>query len=226
MNKNKKVIALVGLIGSGKDTVADYLQNIHHFRRESFAKTLKDSVAFVFNWDRDLLEGRTEYSREWRETVDQWWAERLEIPNLTPRWVLQYWGTEVLRKNFHDDIWVASLENKLRNNKDNIVITDCRFGNEIRAIRNQGGVIVRVKRGSDPEWFTIAERYNKTTDLVKKKNLSTELSILGVHESEYGWAGERFDAVLTNDDTLSNLYDQVSGLLVDHQISTPNLLSE
>jgi len=36
---------------------------------------------------------------------------------ITPRWVLQYWGTEVVRKGFHDDMWVASLENRLRSSK-------------------------------------------------------------------------------------------------------------
>ena len=97
------IIGLVGLIGSGKDTVADYLVNVHGFRRESFAGTLKDAVAAVFGWDRTLLEGRTRASREWREQVDTWWAARLNMPDLTPRWVLQYWGTEVMRRGFHDD---------------------------------------------------------------------------------------------------------------------------
>jgi len=160
MNNSKKVIALVGLIGSGKDTVADYLQNIHHFRRESFARTLKDAVSSVFGWERELLEGRTEYSRQWREEVDEWWAERLNMPHLTPRWVLQHWGTEVARTNFHNDIWVASLENKLRNIKDNVVITDCRFINEIKAVQNQGGLVVRVRRGEDPHWLPYAKIYN------------------------------------------------------------------
>ena len=89
------IIAICGLIGSGKDTTADYLVNIHQFRRDSFARTLKDAVAVVFGWDRELLEGRTKESRAWREQVDAWWATRLGIPDLTPRWVLQNWGTEV-----------------------------------------------------------------------------------------------------------------------------------
>ena len=53
------IIGVCGFIGSGKDTVADYLQNFHEFRRESFASTLKDAVAAVFGWDRTMLEGRT-----------------------------------------------------------------------------------------------------------------------------------------------------------------------
>ena len=82
------IIGICGLIGAGKDTAADYLVNWHEFRRDSFAATLKDAVASVFNWDRELLEGRTKTAREWREDIDHWWAERLGIPELTPRWVL------------------------------------------------------------------------------------------------------------------------------------------
>ena len=54
-----KIIGVCGFQGAGKDTIADYLQNFHQFRRESFAGTLKDAVASIFGWDRILLEGRT-----------------------------------------------------------------------------------------------------------------------------------------------------------------------
>ena len=106
------IIGVCGFIGSGKDTVADYLVNFHEFRRESFANSLKDAVAQVFGWDRTMLEGRTAQAREWREQVDSWWANRLNMPDLTPRLMLQLWGTEVCRSGFHDDIWIASIENK------------------------------------------------------------------------------------------------------------------
>ncbi len=146
------IIGICGFIGSGKDTIADYLVNFHEFRRDSFAGTLKDAVAAVFNWDRELLEGRTKQAREWREQVDPWWSQRLNMPNLTPRLVLQLWGTEVCRRSFHDDIWIASVENKLRASRDSIVISDCRFPNEIQSIKRAGGQVVWVKRGPLPEW--------------------------------------------------------------------------
>ena len=111
------IIGITGFIGSGKDTIADYLVTFHGYKRISFAGTLKDAVSSVFGWDRELLEGTTATSRKWREQVDPWWAERLNMPELTPRWILQYWGTEVCRNGFHNDIWVASVENQLRKAK-------------------------------------------------------------------------------------------------------------
>jgi hypothetical protein len=210
------IIGVCGFIGSGKDTIADYLVNLHHFRRESFANTLKDAVAAVFGWDRTMLEGRTKQAREWREQADPWWAERLGIPHLTPRWILQNWGTEVCRKNFHDDIWIASLENKLRNSKDDVVISDCRFPNEIAAIKKAGGRVVRVVRGAEPEWYSAAVSYNRGPNGNSTWALSgRKLEKLGIHASETAWVGTRFDAVLDNNGTLEDLYQQVKRLAQD-----------
>ena len=212
------IIGVCGFIGSGKDTVADYLVNLHHFRRESFANTLKDAVSAVFGWDRTMLEGRTKQAREWREQVDAWWAERLSIPHLTPRWILQNWGTEVCRKNFHDDIWIASLENKLRASTDDIVISDCRFPNEIAAIKKAGGRVVRVVRGAEPEWYQLAVSRNRGPNGNSSWALSgRKLEQLGIHASETAWVGTRFDAVLDNNGTLEDLYQQVKHLAQDPQ---------
>jgi len=203
------IIGVCGLIGSGKDTVADYLQNFHEFRRESFASTLKDAVAAVFGWDRTMLEGRTKEAREWREQVDLWWAERLDMPTLTPRWVLQYWGTEVCRKGFHDDMWIASLENKLRNSKDHVVISDCRFPNEIASIKDAGGKIVWVKRGDLPAWYNTAVAANQGHNWAQQ-----ELKLQKIHASETSWVGTDFDAVIDNNGTIDELYQQAQRLIV------------
>ena len=212
------IIGICGFIGSGKDTIADYLVNLHHFRRESYANTLKDAVSAVFGWDRTMLEGRTKQAREWREQIDPWWAERLDIPHLTPRWILQNWGTEVCRRGFHDDIWIASLENKLRASTDDIVISDCRFPNEIAAIKKAGGRVVRVVRGAEPEWYDAAVSLNRGPNGNSSWALSgRRLEQLGIHASETAWVGTRFDAVLNNNSTLEDLYQQVKCLAQDPQ---------
>jgi hypothetical protein len=207
------IIGICGLIGAGKDTAADYLVNLHHFRRESFANSLKDAVAQVFGWDRTMLEGRTKQAREWREQVDPWWSARLDMPGLTPRWILQYWGTDVCRRAFHDDIWIASLENKLRNSQDDVVISDCRFPNEILAIKRAGGIVVRVVRGPEPEWYDAALSVNRGPDGNSSWALSRrQLEKLKIHASETSWIGTKFDAVLDNNGTLDHLYEQVKNL--------------
>jgi len=209
------IIGVCGFIGSGKDTIADYLTNFHEYRRESFANSLKDAVAQVFGWDRMMLEGRTKQAREWREQVDPWWAERLEMPELTPRWVLQYWGTEVCRRAFHDDIWIASLENKLRNSVDDIVVSDCRFPNEIKSIKDAGGIMVWVQRGALPDWYSTAVEANAGNNVA-----ANDLKMKKIHASETAWVGTEFDAVLDNNGSIDDLYEEIKNLVLNRLAST------
>ena len=219
------IIGVCGFIGSGKDTIADYLVNIHQFRRESFANTLKDAVSQVFGWDRDMLEGRTRQSREWREQVDPWWAKRLNMPNLTPRWILQYWGTEVCRRAFHDDIWIAALENKLRSSNDDIVISDCRFPNEIKSIKAAGGIVVRVVRGVEPDWYDAAVSANRGPNGNVSWALSrAKLERLKVHASESSWVGTKFDAEVDNNSSMDHLLNQINDLVLDLRVARSNQL--
>lgn len=213
LNTKHLLIGITGFIGCGKDTAANYLVNNYNFRRESFAGTLKDAVSAVFGWDREMLEGQTAQSREAREQVDTWWANRLNIPNLTPRWVLQHWGTEVLRHGFHNDIWIASIENKLRNATSNIVISDCRFPNEMQAIKNLGGYLVWVQRGELPDWYDHAiivntgqqhRAYQSSLDFLLKHK---------IHASETSWVGSNFDYIVNNNLNLDHTYGQLNQII-------------
>jgi hypothetical protein len=209
------IIGFVGFIGSGKDTAADYLVNFHGFRRDSFANTLKDAVSAVFGWDRVLLEGRTKEAREWREKQDDWWTNRLDRV-ITPRWVLQYWGTEVCRQGFHDDIWIASLENKMRKTNDDIVISDVRFPNEITAIHNAGGKVIRIKRGPEPEWYDSAVSYNKGPNGNTSWALSQRrLEQLKIHASETAWVGGNIDITISNDGSIDDLFADIKNQVSD-----------
>lgn len=204
------IIGMVGFIGSGKGTVGDYLQQ-KRFVKESFAKPLKDAVAIIFNWPRHLLEGDTEESRKWRDQVDVFWSEQLGW-EVTPRLVLQKMGTEAGRNVFGYPLWTASLINRLDINQ-NYVITDVRFENEIKAIRDIGGILVRVARGSDPEWFELAQTFlrnfpEETLLPFKGKN---------IHISEYGWVNSPLDQILHNDGSLVYLYQQIDGVIDYYQ---------
>ena len=88
-------------MGSGKDTIADHLIQEHQFKKISFADKLKESVATMFDWDRTMLDGQTDESRQWREKPDEYWSKEVG-KSITPRFVLQKFGTECMRDNFYE----------------------------------------------------------------------------------------------------------------------------
>ena len=147
----------------------------------------------------DLLEGITEKSRKWRETVDDWWSTRLNIPNLTPRYVLQQIGTDVFRNHFHQDIWVAAIERKI-SNMSGVVITDCRFPNEIEMIKKLNGSIIHIYRGELPTWF--GKEFPDTFDISLKSKTFLPKDI---HSSEILWTKYKFDKTINNNGDIKQL---------------------
>ena len=202
----KKIIGICGLIGHGKDTAAGFLIE-EGFHRISFAGVLKDACANVFGWDRELLEGSTDESREWRETPDEWWSARLDIPDFTPRLALQQVGTDVLRTHFHPDIWVAACERQVAMAEKDVVISDCRFFNELSAIKRLGGTTTVVWRHDKPVWWSNASTINKANASDKPKHIVDGMTnrYPDVHKSEWSWAGWKFDVELLNSSTLEEL---------------------
>lgn len=197
------LIGVVGFIGSGKGTVGDFLQD-HGFIQDSFARPLKDAVSIMFGWPRELLEGDTELSRRWREEPDAFWSENFKR-SFSPRDALQLMGTEAGREVFHPDIWVISLLNRARG-KD-VVITDVRFQNEIKYIQENGGIVIRVKRGDDPVWFedmTLLNTESSRLNYMEKYN---------VHRSEWDWAGCDFDYLIENDGNIGDLRKKIENVL-------------
>ena len=196
------IIGICGLIGSGKDTIADHLVKDHKFVKISFADKLKDTVATLFEWDRDLLDGKTEQSRLWREQEDHFWSKELK-KKVTPRYVLQVFGTECMRDGFYDGIWVSMLKKKVTENPDiNWVIPDVRFENEVKVLKEIGGEVWWVKRGQLPMWFRMYQ------DIGQKPK--------DVHASEWAWANTNFDAEFENNSTINSLKNQVQDHLVSN----------
>jgi hypothetical protein len=202
------IVGLVGFIGAGKGTVADLLVDRHDFFKESFANSVKDSCAAVFGWDRAMLEGDTPESRAWREQKDEWWSEKLG-KEFSPRLALQLMGTEAGRDVFHPDLWVHTVMRRCeRAPWNNYVIADVRFPNEINAIVNSGGKVIRVRRGEDPEWYALARECNTYNKQEIMRNAYPE-----VHFSEWAWIGAHYDIVMDNNSSLDELTVRVDKLV-------------
>tara|TARA_B100000282_G_scaffold296283_1_gene277750 strand:+ start:4275 stop:4865 length:591 start_codon:yes stop_codon:yes gene_type:complete len=187
------IIGICGLIGSGKGTVADILVENHNFEKLSFADKLKDGVASVFGWDRDMLEGDTDRSRIWREKPDVFWSNETGS-EVTPRLVLQLFGTDCMRNGFFDGIWVSLVKQKILENPDkNWVIPDVRFPNEVKMIQGVQGQVWQVRRGELPNWF------------LEKRDNNKEPS--DVHASEWAWIDKdsEFNQIIQNDGSLEEL---------------------
>lgn len=193
------IIGICGLIGSGKDTVADILVQENNFEKISFADKLKDGVASVFGWDRSMLEGKTDVSRTWREQKDEYWSAELG-KDVSPRLILQLFGTECMRQGFYDGIWVSLVKKHIIDNPNkNFVIPDVRFENEANMLKSIHGEVWRVRRGPDPVWFRMY------TDVDQEPT--------DVHESEWRWAKVNFNKIIDNNGTLLELRSQVKGHL-------------
>jgi hypothetical protein len=199
------IIGITGLISSGKGTVADILVEEHNYIKLSFADKLKDGVAVIFGWDRAMLEGDSIESREWRETVDEFWTKETGR-EITPRLVLQEFGTDCMRNGFYNGVWVSLVKQEIINNPDNkYVIPDVRFSNEVKVIQELGGEVWNVRRGELPDWWGYAIQDNNSDSSLMKDYHSD------IHQSEWKWIDDdnQFDKILHNDDSIKTLYSKV-----------------
>lgn len=208
-------VGINGLIGSGKDTIADILEEDRtlHVVRSSFANVLKDSVSTMTSLPMSLLEGRTQNDRQMREI-------RNSRFNMTPREILQKVG--VAMREIDPDFWINALDartlmlpaHQLRNSVR--VITDVRFPNEAESVLRSEGFIVNVSRGEEPKWardILEAGISCYTTDLEYVNQVVENLP----HESE--WRSRCFDfpkgMMIYNDGTIDDLREKVKHRVIE-----------
>jgi hypothetical protein len=189
------IIGISGKIGSGKDTlsvVINYLadksapdsfnrweQPVEEFtyKNKKYAENLKCMVCFLIGCNRIDLEDREFKEKELGEEWD----------GLTPRKILQLLGTEAGREIIHPNIWVNSLFADYTTDS-NWIITDVRFPNEAQAIKDRGGIVLRIERPGG------------------------ESHCGGAHASETALDDYDFDIVINNDGTIEELIDKVKQL--------------
>lgn len=198
------IIGILGLKGSGKDTIGNYLIENYNFKKLAYADSLKDAICCIFGWDREMMEGSTTESRLWREEIDPYWG-------VSPRQMMQKIGTDLFRKHFSDDVWIKSLKLKLQKIKTNVVITDCRFDNEINLIKELGGKVIMVER-MFPNWKVITSSYRN--GIITKARAETELLKTGIHESEWRcYLYDNIDFYVDNSGSIEELYEVVDKII-------------
>lgn len=167
----KILIGLTGYAAVGKDTVADLLA-YQGFCKMAFADALRAEVSTAFGIGMDLLTNRIAKERPQQALAigngptdfrtylamaqpsaaftatgslsDEW----LHAPR-SPRQIMQWWGTEYRRKQ-SPNYWIMTMQARinaqLRNGFPRLVITDCRFDNEVDLLRTMGGEIWQITR--------------------------------------------------------------------------------
>ena len=148
------LVGIMGVKGSGKSTGAEFLVNNYGFVEKSFADCLKKACKELFLLSDDQVFG----TQEQKETPDPRWF------GCTPRKMLQFVGTDLLRNNLdkimpglgvnifthHFKIW---YETELVLNPNLcVVVPDVRFQNEIDFIQSLEGIVIKINRPSAVTW--------------------------------------------------------------------------
>jgi hypothetical protein len=138
--KQRRLIGIVGPIGSGKTSMEEYLTRKYRFSKYAFAEPLKE-IAMNFGFTRSQVYGTQQEKLE----INRLW-------NISGREFLQKFGSEVCRDTFpaifpsiDKSIWVKLFEHKYNNSEiPLLVISDVRFHDEAVTIKNLGGTLVRI----------------------------------------------------------------------------------
>jgi hypothetical protein len=208
----KRIIAFCGLAGSGKDTACDYLVD-RDYKKISFASPLKQMAKIAFGFTDEQLYGSSSKREEQdlrypfsgicvacgkqcsmrKDDTKVWecFSCMREYPMfVSARLALQTLGTEWGRR-LTSDLWAQAAVNQILASDYNLwCISDLRFKNEMKAVRDAGGVVVRLMRGK------------------AMHNHASEQELLSIPVSEFDW-------VIHNHGDLADLYMALDSIL-DH----------
>ena len=129
-----KLLGLIGSAGCGKDTMATHLIKYHGFVQIANADPIKDAVCAILGCSREQLE-------HLKKT-----GEKIPAVQCSARTLLQTIGTDWGRNLIHSDIWLNLVRGRITQilPTSNVVVSDVRFFNEARMIRELGGALVGI----------------------------------------------------------------------------------
>lgn len=128
------IIGISGKAGSGKDTLAFFIEERSEARILHFADPLKMAVCTMAGLSYDDV-----YTQEGKQHTIDW------LDGITVRELLQKVGTAV-RNEIHPEFWIRRLLESSKNSKATLLVPDVRFPNEADAIKNAGGFLIRLER--------------------------------------------------------------------------------
>lgn len=234
----KNLILISGQMRSGKNQFAEYLQRelekVGTVNTDLFARSLKDwckkdfyDLSIILNniaeeikvianilFDAEhkthpskntILKKIEEITNKLKIKDYNWYEEKTEIT----RTILQLVGTNIFRKRVDNDWWPKqTLKRVLESQSDYIIITDCRFPNEITVFTD------RMFKYEDINVITIR---------INRKNINTNKGNISSHESEIAlndW--KEWNYIVDNNGTLDDLNDSAIKVVSDIlQISKP-----
>lgn len=157
-----------------------------HIKLYSFADPLKQDICiniFGLTWEQCYGSDEDKNSLTFLEWHNMPGYIGESTGYMTAREVMEYVGTSIFRQ-IKIDSWVNGTINRILKDKTKLsVITDCRFPNEVEAIKNQNGKVIRLSRS---------------------KYVSESESENVLNEDRYDW--NNFDFIVRNDDM--TIYDQ------------------
>lgn len=149
--------------------------------------------------------------------------------SLTVRELLQKVGTDAMRDVIHPDVWVNALMKDYRDKVDfdkslppnkNWLITDVRFPNEAKAIKDRDGIVIRVNRYPKTIIIDGIERvFDKGSSECLKKYYKG-------HESETSLDNYIFDYVIENDSDIPSLIKKIKQMLIHFNLLDENTNKE
>jgi hypothetical protein len=193
---NTKIIAFSGRKQSGKTICSEFLKGLllsngySDVEIYNFADPLKEDICMnMFGLSYAQCYGEDHNKNE---LVDAYWEDK----QLTARDLMQLIGTDLFRK-LNNNVWVNALINKIKKSKLQVVIvSDCRFPNEVEAIKNNGGIVFRLNRNPH-----------------KSEHISESI----LDACRYDW--NNFNAIINNEHmTVREQYDKLKKLMLHFNV--------
>jgi hypothetical protein len=151
-----------------EEYIKDFTINENDWEIRKFAKALKEVASILTGIpvdDFEKEEVKSSYlGKEWNKVaidIDEFGKTERHNDvtiHMTVREFLQRLGTDAIRNSVHQNAWVNALMSKY--DSSNWIITDVRFHNEADAIKERGGIMIRVVKtgeGSFPKNEHISE---------------------------------------------------------------------